>query len=124
MTSESKAPSTLRLWLHRIAVVCHSTLASSLALGFLLFLLLQNIWNELPDITNPQALITEQSIAITDRNGNELYRIVKEEDREEVHGNEIPNHMRGAIIAIEDERFYERPCIDIRALSRALKANV
>lgn len=123
MNSEREAPSTLRLWIHRIAVVCHSTLASSLALGFLLFLLLQNIWNELPDITTPQALLAEQSISILDKKGNELYRIVQEEDRTTLSNGEIPTHMRQAVIAIEDKRFYERACIDTRALTRALWTN-
>jgi len=123
MNAEREAPSALRVWIRRIAVVCHSTLASALALGFLLFLLLQNIWNALPDITAPQALLAEQSISILDRKGNELYRIVQEEDRTTLSNGEIPTHMRQAVIAIEDKRFYERHCIDVRALGRALWTN-
>ncbi|HLD32607.1 MAG TPA: transglycosylase domain-containing protein [Candidatus Peribacteraceae bacterium] len=123
MVPEREAPSVFRLWIHRIAVVFHSTLATAAALGFLLFLLLQDIWDALPDITTPQALNAEQSIAILDRKGNELYRIVQEEDRTTLERDEIPAHMRHAIIAIEDKRFYERPCIDVRALGRALWTN-
>lgn len=43
-----------------------------------------------------------------------------EQDRKEVPLTEIPKHVQQAVIAIEDERFYEHPGVDIRALARAV----
>lgn len=74
----------------------------------------------LPDISDPRALIADQSSVILDRNGVELYRLSGDEDRTWISGNQIPEHMKQAIIAIEDKRFYDRGCLDIRAILRTI----
>jgi membrane peptidoglycan carboxypeptidase len=61
-----------------------------------------------------------QSTVITDRNGIELYRVHGEQDRTNVKGDDIAKSMKQAMVAIEDARFYERGCIDMRALARAV----
>jgi len=76
------------------------------------------LWLTLPDISDPKEFFASQSTAITDRNGVELYRLFSEEDRTFIPGNTIPVYMKQAAIAIEDERFHERGCLDIRALAR------
>lgn len=78
------------------------------------------LWFTLPDITDPVNFLASQSTVITDRNGTELYRLFREEDRTFVPGDSIPDHMKHAIIAIEDERFYHRGCLDIRAIARVV----
>jgi len=77
-------------------------------------------WFSLPDISNPTELLASQSTVITDRNGIELYRLFNEEDRTFVPGEEIPQHMKYAIISIEDKRYYERGCLDLRAIARVI----
>ncbi|MCK5019491.1 MAG: penicillin-binding protein [Candidatus Peribacteraceae bacterium] len=78
------------------------------------------LWITLPNIEDPGSLLASQSTVISDRNGIELYRLHGEEDRTAIAGSLIPDSMRNAIIAIEDERFYERGCLDIRAIGRAV----
>jgi len=78
------------------------------------------LWLMLPDISDPKSLFAPQSTTIIDRNGVELYRLFNEEDRTFVPGAQIPDSMKNAIIAIEDQRFYTRGCLDIRALARAV----
>ncbi len=80
---------------------------------YLLFL-----WMTLPDISDPRSLIAAQSSVIVDRNGTELYRLYDEENRTFIPGTDIPEHMKHAIVAIEDERFYQRGCLDVRAIAR------
>ncbi len=94
--------------------------------GFLFLLLLYSfvLWFTLPNIDDPRSLIAAQSTVITDREGTELYRLFQEEDRTFVEAGSIPEHMKQAIIAIEDERFYEHGCIDVRAIVRAVLVNV
>lgn len=77
------------------------------------------LWFTLPDLRDPRSLFASQSTVITDRNGIELYRLFNEEDRTYVPGSQIPEHAKQAMIAIEDERFYERGCLDLRAIARA-----
>lgn len=78
------------------------------------------VWYTLPDITDPRNLLASQSTVITDRNGIELYRLFSEEDRTFIPGERIPLHMKQAAVAIEDERFYDRGCLDMRAIARAV----
>ncbi len=78
------------------------------------------LWFTLPDVSDPTNLLASQSTVITDRNGIELYRLFNEEDRTFIPGSSIPDHMKNAAIAIEDERFYDRGCLDVRAIARAI----
>ena len=78
------------------------------------------LWFTLPDISDPRSLFAAQSTVITDRNGTELYRLFNEEDRTYVTGAAIPDYLKKATIAIEDQRFYERGCLDLRALARTV----
>ncbi len=47
-----------------------------------------------------------------------------EEDRVLVELADLPKHLLDAVVAIEDERFWTHPGVDLRALARALIANV
>jgi len=87
--------------------------------GLLVFYILI-LWLLLPDVSDPRSLLASQSSVIIDRNGVELYRLFQEEDRTYIEGSLLPQHMKNAIIAIEDQRFYDRGCLDIRAIARAV----
>lgn len=95
-------------------------LRSSVAGGLLVVLYFGFLWMTLPNISDPKSLFASQSTVITDRNEIELYRLFTEEDRTYVPGASIPKHMKEAIIAIEDQRFYDRGCLDVRAIARAV----
>ena len=78
------------------------------------------LWMTLPDISDPRSLIASQSTVIVDRNGVELYRLYSEQDRTFIPGDTIPTHMKQATISIEDQRFYDRGCLDLRAIARVV----
>lgn len=84
------------------------------------FLYLGFLWITLPDVDDPSNLIPDHSSAIVDRNGTELYRLFRDEDREFIPSEQIPQHMKDAMVAIEDKRFHERGCLDVIALGRAV----
>lgn len=90
---------------------------AAVLIGILYFAFL---WFTLPDISDPTSLLASQSTVITDRGGIELYRLFNEEDRTFIPGDSIPLHMKQASISIEDERFYTRGCLDMRAIARAV----
>ncbi|RJQ29793.1 penicillin-binding protein [Candidatus Parcubacteria bacterium] len=76
----------------------------------------------LEEITNRQV---SQSTKIYDRESKTLlYEISGGEKRTVVPLGEMPRYLKDAVIAIEDEKFYEGPGFDWRAILRALVANV
>jgi 1A family penicillin-binding protein len=82
-------------------------------------------------ITTPSILelisskrISQTSI-IYDRTGTHvLYELHGEENRKIISHEEIPDNIRIATIAAEDRNFYNHPGIDLKAIIRALKADV
>ncbi|MEK7563399.1 MAG: transglycosylase domain-containing protein, partial [Patescibacteria group bacterium] len=76
----------------------------------------------LPDVSDPKLLLSTpaESTVITDRDGTELYRLFAEQDRTYVESEQMPQHLQHAFVAIEDERYYDRGCIDIQAVARAV----
>ncbi|MBI1934469.1 penicillin-binding protein, partial [Candidatus Peregrinibacteria bacterium] len=103
----------------------HITLArcggALMLLGFAYILFL---WWSLPDIRDASALLASQSTVIMDRNGTELYRLFQEQDRTFVPRTSLPTYVSRAVLAIEDERFFEHGCVDFRAITRAILANI
>jgi penicillin-binding protein 1A len=55
--------------------------------------------------------------------GSLVYTFHAEENRKVVPLEEIPEHVRNAVIAIEDERFYRHHGVDARAVLRAARTN-
>ncbi len=92
------------------------------ALGALtLFLVLETL-PTVDEIRNHQV---SQSTKIYDRTGTILlYEISGGEKRTVVSMPEIPESLRNATIAVEDERFYDQPGFDWRAILRAILVNL
>ncbi len=57
---------------------------------------------------------------IYDNDNNELSKLHGDENREYVTLDQIPKNMQQAVIAIEDERFYEHDGVDIQGFARAV----
>jgi len=64
--------------------------------------------------------INYASVIICAHTGEELTRLHAGINRTSVSLDQIPEHVRNAFIAIEDERFYYHNGIDIRGIGRAL----
>lgn len=78
--------------------------------------------NEAPPL-DPSRLATVETSYIYDSNGVEITALHEEQNRVAVSLNEIPQHVREAFIAIEDERFYSHFGFDIWGSMRAAYAN-
>ncbi len=64
-----------------------------------------------------------QSSKVYDSDGGLITSLHKTENRTVIPLSKIPKRVREAVIAIEDERFYEHQGVDLRAVLRALLAN-
>lgn len=79
---------------------------------------------DLPDLEKIDAPMV-QSTKIYDRTGEILlYDVYGEEKRTAVSFEKIPQSIKDATIAIEDERFYKHNGLDIKSLLRALFVNL
>lgn len=94
------------------------------ALAAVLVLFLAGIWYLIataPDIDTITVSPTESATYICDAQGNYLRKLtLASSNRDLVTLAEIPDALQKAIIAIEDERFYEHGGIDIRGIARAM----
>ncbi|MGI8662698.1 MAG: transglycosylase domain-containing protein [Acidimicrobiales bacterium] len=76
-----------------------------------------------PEDITPKIPQNAQSSKVYAADGSLLYTAHGEQNRIEVPLTRIPTVMQRAVIAIEDERFYDHAGVDIRAVFRALQSN-
>lgn len=72
----------------------------------------------LPDVSNIEAVTAAQSTEIFDREGNLVYTIHGDENREFVAYNSISQFLVNATVSIEDDKFWEHGGFDIMALGK------
>ncbi len=65
-----------------------------------------------------------QSSKIYDADGNLIRTLHEAENRTVIPLSKTPKHLRQAVVAIEDARFFKHKGVDLRAIVRALLANV
>lgn len=73
----------------------------------------------LPDVNDLENLTAAQSTQIFDREGNLLYTIHGEENREYIEYAKITKDLANATVAIEDSTFWEHGGFDIWAIGKA-----
>ncbi len=73
----------------------------------------------LPDVVDLENLTVAQSTEIFDREGNLLYTIHGEENRERVDYDEISPYLTQATVAIEDDMFWKHGGFDVFAITKA-----
>jgi len=102
--------------------VRQSLLFNFLFLCVIFVLQLYGVWSGLSRIGADRFLLP-QTVVLTDTDGKEMRRMYLEKDRLELADEDFPPFLQHAVIAIEDERFYSRSCLDYRAIARAVLAN-
>ncbi len=104
------------------------TMLWSLGLLFLGFmaagLYLYRISLTLPQLgSDPTAVEAARTSVIYAGDGSVLAEWHGEQDRKVVDYEVMPRYLLDAVVAIEDERFYEHHGVDIQAIARALRVN-
>jgi 1A family penicillin-binding protein len=80
---------------------------------------------EIPDLSSFEDRRILQSTKIYDRTGEILlYDLHQDVKRTIVPFENISRHLKNATVAIEDERFYSHPGVDIRGIMRAAYVNI
>jgi membrane peptidoglycan carboxypeptidase len=111
-------PKTILKWALWVIGICLS--ASIVCVGLVVLI----IFPTLPDINSIQNLVAAQSSAIYDRNGELLYTIHGEENREVIPLKDINQNAAKAVLAIEDDQFYNHGGVDFGAIMMAVCSEV
>ena len=100
--------------------------ATIVAIAALLSVLAAGCSYELRDVSfDVEELTTAQSSRVYDRNGVLITELRGEQRRTDVTDIAlVPEVVRNAVVAIEDERFYEHDGADLKAILRAARSNV
>ena len=78
-----------------------------------------------PDISAVDVIPTGFSTTVLASDGSKIATLVAEgSNRRSVTLDEIPKNLQHAVVAIEDERFYEHNGIDLKGIARALVADL
>ena len=64
-------------------------------------------------------LETAQSSKIVDRNGIVITELRGEQNRSDIDFEQVPELVYNAVVAIEDERFWDHSGVDLKAIIRA-----
>ncbi len=82
------------------------------------------IIGSVPNFNTEDVVPESYTSIIYDQDGNEIDKLHGDENREYVKLSSIPKDLQNAVIAIEDERFYEHNGIDFRGIMRALVVDI
>jgi len=95
-----------------------------LIISVVIGLVISKSTSQLPDIKILETYRPNESTQIFDRSGVLIANIHGDEDRVVVPLKQISPNIQRAVMAIEDNRFYEHSGIDPRGMARAFIANV
>lgn len=99
-----------------LAVLC----AGFLGLGVYFY----GLSRTLPDLrVDPRAVKPARTSVVYAADGSLLAAWHGEQDRTVITIDQVPQSLRDAVVAIEDERFFQHQGVDIKAILRAMRAN-
>lgn len=101
----------------RLILLGLSAFTATLGFGLVLVILFSIF---LPSVRNTDKLLGAESTKIYDVNGKVLYTVNGEENRENIPSEQIPEVVKQATIAIEDDRFYKHNGIDLGGILKAM----
>lgn len=104
-------------WLQWVILIFSITFIS----GFIFVILIVLIFSRgLPDVSSGEDLLQAESTLIMDREGNILYAVHGEENREIIPIEDISPYLLDATIAVEDDEFYEHYGFDLPCYAKAV----
>lgn len=103
-----------------LRIIFISMIAAVAILGCMGMGALKGLLDDAPDISEVNIVPVGSATFVYDANGNQLQKLTApNSNRMPVTIEQIPKDLQHAVIAIEDERFYEHNGIDIKGILRA-----
>ena len=110
-----------RVWLRVTVIVLLLAFVAAIALGVGAIVAVSRTLPSLDDLERkPNALNT----TIYDRHGNKIAELHGDQNRVQVGSGKIPDIMKQATVAVEDERFYSHHGVDFQGITRAMIKNI
>ena len=88
------------------------------------FGIMMAVAQDLPALESRSQYEAAQNSVVLDKDGEKLATITNNEGRIIVESDQIASTMKEAVVAIEDERFYEHRGVDFQGIARALYQDV
>lgn len=79
---------------------------------------------ELPELDDYESIELAQTSVVYDRHGDPVDELYGVQNRYVVQRGEVSPHLRAAVVAIEDTRFYQHEGLDFEAIGRAMVQNI
>lgn len=117
--SKSKQKTKRKFWRFLFKLVFWG----ALALVLLVFTVYLGFWGPIPSEQELQEIQQSEASEILSKEGkliDKIYRV----NRRLVNYEDLPDHLKQALVATEDERFYEHEGIDWRSLARVVVKSI
>jgi penicillin-binding protein 1A len=88
------------------------------------FGIMMSVAQDLPALENREQYRNAENSVVVDRNGDRIATLTSNDRRILVPSHQISPVVKQAVVAIEDERFYEHRGIDFQAIGRAVLQDV
>jgi penicillin-binding protein 1A len=100
-----------------------------MGLGLLAFVswifgIMMSVAQDLPALENRQQYKNAQNSKVVDRNGEPLATLTSNQRRLIVPSEDISQTVKQAVVAVEDQRFYEHRGIDFQGIGRAVTQDI
>ena len=117
-SGEPPAPKRPRLKKLRLALVLLGL--ALLAFVSWIFGIMMAVASDLPKLENRQQYLAAKNSRVFDRNNEYITTLTGNENRILIDSEDISPTIKQAVIAIEDERFYDHRGIDVMGIARAV----
>jgi 1A family penicillin-binding protein len=93
-------------------------------ISYISYFIYDQIFKDLPSTEDLLKRNQQLTTIITDRNGEELFKIYADQNRTPIKLEELSDYTKNAFIAIEDKDFYSHQGFSLRGIIRALTRNL
>lgn len=111
------------MWRPILRIGALVAMLAALALGVTGCVMYNEVAGNLPDPSKPLKG-TDRTTQVLDRRGQPITDLFADQNRQYVPLKEIPRKLREAVIATEDQRYYEHPGVDFLGMLRAIAADI
>ena len=98
----------------------HPKITVALRILLLLIGMLYGGWGDDFEITKEELVIGSSNSVVLDKDGNKLAELSGDENRKIIKLDQMPENLKNAYVAIEDERFYKHNGVDFKRTAAAV----